>query len=154
MSASLLEVTLKLVHGKTPNSCCGVLPLVLMSTSHGATIVMHGGIPMKPFLCHIPPIEGTICCLVFGMKEFLHMQLCHCACISAVETVFKYNLKETIHIYYLIKQYLKHEKIWRKNVYLKQKVFSYLAWYRQASEANRQTPTAKNLSQYVAGCDW
>ena len=27
---------------------------------------------------------------------------------------------ETIHIFYLIKQYLKHEKIWRQNVLLKQ----------------------------------
>ena len=28
---------------------------------------------------------------------------------------------ETIHIYCFIKQYLKHEKIWRQNVLLKQK---------------------------------
>ena len=36
--------------------------------------------------------------------------------------LFKYNLKEKIHIYWLIKQYLKHEMIWRQNVLLKQKV--------------------------------
>ena len=83
---------------------------------------LHGGIPMTSFLCHIPPIEGAICCLVVGTKETPHVQLRHCLCVSAVKTLFKYNLKETIHIYNLIKQYLKHEKIWRKNVLLKQKV--------------------------------
>ena len=36
--------------------------------------------------------------------------------------LFKYNLKGTIHIYWFIMQYLKHEKIWRQNVLLKQKV--------------------------------
>ena len=36
--------------------------------------------------------------------------------------LFWYNLKETVHIYYMIKQCSKHEKIWRQNVLLKQKV--------------------------------
>ena len=34
----------------------------------------------------------------------------------------RYNLKETIHIFYVIKQYSKHENISRQNVLLKQRV--------------------------------
>ena len=80
------------------------------------------------------------------------MQLCHCACISAIKTLFKYNLKEIIHNY-LIKQYLKFMKrSGLKNVLLKQKVMlNFLRGYLQASKTNRQMPTAKNLPRYVAG---
>ena len=53
----------------------------------------------------MPPIENAVCFLNFG---------------RTVQTLFKYNLMETIHIYLLIKQYLKHEKIWQQNVLLKQ----------------------------------
>ena len=74
------------------------------------------------------------------------MQLRHCACISAVKTLSIYNLKETIYIDYLIKQYLKYEKIWRKNVLLKQKVMLIsrkVIVKRARQETNRQMPTAR-----------
>ena len=46
---------------------------------------------------------------------------------------FKYNSKETIHIHYLIKQYVKHEMFWRQNVLLKKEVMLIFTQdYRQA----------------------
>ena len=46
---------------------------------------------------------------------------------------------ETIHIYLLIKQYLKHEKIWPQNVLLKQKSYAYLSRGYRANETKRRT---------------
>ena len=140
-----IQTALKLIHRKTRNSC-------LRCSSTGANV----DISMSHYryawqdsdLVIFLLIEGTICCLVFGTKESPHMQLRHCAGILAVKTLFKYNLKETIHIYNLIKQYLKHEKIWRL---LKQKVMLIsreVIIKRPRQETNRQTPTAKNRPQY------
>ena len=76
---------------------------------------------MTSFLCHFAPLEvGRH--LLPGLQH-KGIPRHHCTCISAVKTLFRYDLKETIHIYYLIlKQYLKHEKVWRKNKPVKLKV--------------------------------
>ena len=113
MAVLTIPTTLILVHGKTRNLCW-------LCSSTGASVDIswhHYHYAWRDsddviFVPYIPPIEGPICCLVFGRKESPHVQLRHCACILAVKTLFKYNLKETIHIYYLIKQYLNHEKTW------------------------------------------
>ena len=56
------------------------------------------------------------------MFQLLHSSAC-VARLLATKTLFSYNLKvNMIHIYYLIKQYLKHEKMWQQNVLLQQKV--------------------------------
>ena len=107
---------------------------------------------MTSFVCHIPPIEGAICFLVFGMKESPFVQLRHCACISAIKTLFKYNLKETIYIYYLIEQYLKHEKYLAENCALKAKSDAHFSrGYRQASKT-REEQTGANSQKPASVC--
>ena len=81
----------------------------------------------------------SICRTWACMFQLLHSSAC-VAQSSAIKTLFWYNLKENIQIYHLIKQYSKHEKIWRQNVLLQQKVMliSHEVIERARQETNRQ----------------
>ena len=52
-----------------------------------------------------------------------------------IETLFWFNSKGTVHTYYVTKQCLKYEKIWRQNMPLKQKVMFISQTSLQTSEA-------------------
>ena len=152
MAVLTIQTALKLVHIKTRNSC-----LRCSSTGAGVDIswrhYRHAwrdsddvifvsysadrGHHLLPSLRH----EGTP----------PYSILRHCVCVLAVKTLFKYNLKETIHIYYLIKQYLKHEKIWRKNVLLKQKVML-ISREVIVKRPRRDEQTNANSQKPASGC--
>ena len=103
-----IQTALKLIHGKTRNSC-------LRHSSTGA----HVDISWCHYRCAWRDSNDVIF-LPYSADRERHLILWQAKRYSG-------NLTETLHIHYLIEQYLKHEKIWLKNVLLKQKEMLFYA---------------------------